>query len=87
MIEFENVSKVFKAKGNTVQALKNVNLKIETGDIYGIIGFSGAGKSTLVRTINALEKPSEGRVLIDGEDITEEEIRLVRIKFLSEMAN
>lgn len=69
MIEFENVSKVFKAKGNTVQALKNVNLKIETGDIYGIIGFSGAGKSTLVRTINALEKPSEGRVLIDGEDI------------------
>ena len=69
MIEFENVSKVFRTKGNTVQALKNVNLKIETGDIYGIIGFSGAGKSTLVRTINALEKPAEGRVLIDGEDI------------------
>lgn len=69
MIEFENVSKVFRTKGNTVQALKNVNLKIETGDIYGIIGFSGAGKSTLVRTINALEKPTEGRVLIDGEDI------------------
>lgn len=69
MIEFENVSKVFPVKENKVNALKNVNLKIEKGDIYGIIGFSGAGKSTLLRTINALEKPTEGRVLIDGEDI------------------
>ena len=69
MIEFENVSKVFNVNGNSLQALKNVNLKIESGDIYGIIGFSGAGKSTLIRTINALEKPTEGRVLIDGEDI------------------
>lgn len=69
MIEFENVSKVFNVNGTSLQALKNVNLKIESGDIYGIIGFSGAGKSTLIRTINALEKPTEGRVLIDGEDI------------------
>lgn len=69
MIEFENVSKVFQVKDNRVDALKNVNLKIEDGDIYGIIGFSGAGKSTLLRTINALEKPTAGRVLIDGEDI------------------
>lgn len=69
MIEFENVSKVFRVKENKVEALKNVNLKIEKGDIYGIIGFSGAGKSTLLRTINALEKPTEGRVLIDGEDL------------------
>lgn len=69
MIEFENVSKVFQGKENKVEALKNVNLKIEEGDIYGIIGFSGAGKSTLLRTINALEKPTTGRVLIDGEDI------------------
>lgn len=71
MIEFENVTKIFQAKENKVDALKNVNLKIETGDIYGIIGFSGAGKSTLLRTINALEKPTEGRVLIDGEDINQ----------------
>ena len=49
MIEFENVSKVFQVKENKVNALKDVNLKIETGDIYGIIGFSGAGKSTLLR--------------------------------------
>ena len=71
MIEFENVSKVFRGKENQVEALKNVNLKIETGDIYGIIGFSGAGKSTLLRMINALEKPTEGRVLIDDEDISQ----------------
>lgn len=71
MIEFENVSKVFQVKENKVNALKDVNLKIETGDIYGIIGFSGAGKSTLLRTINALEKPTTGRVLIDGEDINQ----------------
>ncbi|MCI5648778.1 MAG: methionine ABC transporter ATP-binding protein [Fusicatenibacter sp.] len=69
MIEFENVSKVFQIGTSKVQALKSVNLKIETGDIYGIIGFSGAGKSTLLRTINALERPTDGRVLIDGEDI------------------
>lgn len=69
MIEFENVSKVFRGKENDVEALKNVSLKIEEGDIYGIIGFSGAGKSTLIRMINALETPTEGRVLIDGEDI------------------
>lgn len=83
MIEFENVSKVFQGKGSDVEALKNVNLKIESGDIYGIIGFSGAGKSTLIRTINALEKPTEGRVLIDGEDInqlSESELRKKRKK-------
>lgn len=81
MIEFENVSKVFQTKDGQVNALKNVNLKIEKGDIYGIIGFSGAGKSTLLRTINALEKPSEGRVLIEGEDINNlspEELRKKR---------
>lgn len=71
MIEFENVSKTFLAKEAKVEALKNVNLKIEDGDIYGIIGFSGAGKSTLIRTINALEKPTTGRVLIDGEDVSQ----------------
>lgn len=83
MIEFENVSKVFQGKDSDVEALKNVNLKIESGDIYGIIGFSGAGKSTLIRTINALEKPTEGRVLIDGEDINrlpEAELRKKRKK-------
>ncbi|MCR4902526.1 MAG: ATP-binding cassette domain-containing protein [Butyrivibrio sp.] len=69
MIRFKNVSKVFLQKKNTVNALQNINLEIETGDIFGIIGFSGAGKSTLLRTINALEKPTSGKVIVDGDEI------------------
>ncbi len=69
MIEFRNVSKTFNNGGSAVEALKDINLTIQDGDIYGIIGFSGAGKSTLLRTINALETPSSGSVLVDGEDI------------------
>ena len=69
MIELRNVSKIFKTKESEVRALDDVNLTIEDGDIYGIIGFSGAGKSTLIRTINALEVPTSGQVLVDDEDI------------------
>ena len=69
MIEFRNVSKTFNNGGSAVEALKDINLTIQDGDIYGIIGFSGAGKSTLLRTINALETPSSGSVLVDGENI------------------
>lgn len=68
-IIFQNVSKTFRTPQKNVEALKDVNLTIETGDIFGIIGFSGAGKSTLLRMINALEKPGQGKVLVDGEDI------------------
>ena len=70
MIEIKNLSKTFKTAGGDVEALKNVNIKVNDGDIYGIIGMSGAGKSTLVRCMNMLEKPSEGSVIIDGEDIS-----------------
>ena len=80
MIEFEHVSKTFQTKGSQVNALKDVSLKIEEGDIYGIIGFSGAGKSTLLRMINALEKPTKGRVLIGGEDINQISADNLRIK-------
>lgn len=80
MIEFEHVSKTFQTKGSQVNALKDVNLKIEDGDIYGIIGFSGAGKSTLIRMINALEKPTEGSVLVGGEDINQISADNLRIK-------
>ena len=66
MIEFSNVTKVFKGKQQAITALDNVNLTIETGDIYGIIGLSGAGKSTLIRMINQLEKPTSGTVTVDG---------------------
>lgn len=69
MIELRNVSKIFKTKESEVKALDDVSLKIEDGDIYGIIGFSGAGKSTLIRTINALDVPTSGQVLVDDEDI------------------
>lgn len=81
MIEIKNLSKTFSVGGNTVHALKDVNLTINDGDIYGIIGMSGAGKSTFVRCINMLERPDEGQVLIDGVDIgdlSEKELRKVR---------
>lgn len=80
-IVIENLSKTFLAKDGTVEALKNVNLTIGSGDIYGIIGMSGAGKSTLVRCMNFLEVPSQGRVLINGKslgDYSEKELRKQR---------
>lgn len=69
MIEIQNVSKTFQRKDATVQALSNINLTIHKGDIFGVIGYSGAGKSTLIRLINRLETPTEGKVLIEGQDI------------------
>ncbi|MBO6215344.1 MAG: ATP-binding cassette domain-containing protein [Lachnospiraceae bacterium] len=80
-IELKNVSKTFDVKDDRVEALKNVSLSIEKGDIYGIIGMSGAGKSTLVRCINYLEVPSEGEVLIDGRSLgslSDGELRTLR---------
>ena len=69
MIEIKNLSKTFKTADSSLDALKNVSLTINDGDIYGIIGMSGAGKSTLVRCINMLERPTEGQILIDGIDM------------------
>ena len=69
MIEIKNLSKTFRTAEGEVEALKNVSLSIPDGDIFGIIGMSGAGKSTLVRTINMLERPTEGTVVIDGVDM------------------
>lgn len=80
-IVIENLYKSFDTKDGKVEALKNVNLSIESGDIYGIIGMSGAGKSTLVRCINFLEVPTKGRVLINGKslgDYTSRELRKQR---------
>ena len=70
MIEIRNVSKMYHTDHGDFLALDNINLKIEDGDIFGIIGISGAGKSTLIRCINLLEKPSDGQIIIDGQDIT-----------------
>lgn len=69
MIQLENLGKTYTNGAVKVEAIQNIDLTIEDGDIYGIIGLSGAGKSTLVRCINFLEKPTEGKVLFDGVDL------------------
>ena len=70
MIEFENIQKSYEVQGKRIPALEPINLRIERGEIFGIIGHSGAGKSTLVRLINLLEPPSGGRLLLDGDEVT-----------------
>ncbi len=81
MIELKNLSKQFETADGQVDALRHINLSIQDGDIYGIIGMSGAGKSTLVRCINMLEKPTEGSVYWNGKDLgamSEKELRAMR---------
>ena len=81
MIELRHLSKTFSTADGSVDALKDIDLTIGDGEIYGIIGMSGAGKSTLVRCINMLERPTEGSVLIDGRDLgtlTEAQLRQER---------
>ena len=81
MIEIKNLYKTFHTKAGEVDALKDINLTINDGDIYGIIGMSGAGKSTLVRCINMLERPTGGQVIIDGKNmglLTDKELREAR---------
>ena len=69
MIKLENVSKTFVSGSGEVEAVRNIDLEIEKGDIFGIIGLSGAGKSTLVRCLNLLEVPTEGKVYVNGIDL------------------
>lgn len=69
MIKFEDISKTYHVGGQDVHALQHVNLEVDKGDIFGVIGFSGAGKSTLLRMVNALETPTEGHVEIEGQCI------------------
>lgn len=71
IIRIEGLYKTFSAKDGEVHALENVDLQIERGDIFGIIGVSGAGKSTLVRCMNFLERPTKGHVFFDGRDLAE----------------
>ena len=70
MIELKNLCKTYSSASGNVEALRDINLTIQDGEIFGIIGLSGAGKSTLVRCINLLERPTSGSVIIDGQDIT-----------------
>ena len=81
MIQIKDVTKTFVGKDNQVEALKGINLSIQKGEIYGIIGMSGAGKSTLVRCLNFLERPTSGTVLIEGKDLVtlkDSELRSMR---------
>ncbi|MGI6450400.1 MAG: methionine ABC transporter ATP-binding protein [Desulfitobacteriia bacterium] len=70
MIHIQNLSKEFKTPQGTLTALKDINLHIPKGAVYGIIGLSGAGKSTLIRCLNMLERPTGGKVILDGQDMT-----------------
>ncbi|MDM5337019.1 methionine ABC transporter ATP-binding protein [Fictibacillus enclensis] len=81
MIRFEEVTKIYESGKNQVKALNNVSFEIDKGEIYGVVGYSGAGKSSLLRCVNLLEKPSSGRVLVDGEnmaDLSPKELRKKR---------
>lgn len=71
MIELKHLGKIYSSASGSVEALKEVNLTISDGEIFGIIGLSGAGKSTLVRCINLLERPTSGEVWVDGQNLME----------------
>ncbi|KGP91174.1 phosphate ABC transporter ATP-binding protein [Pontibacillus chungwhensis BH030062] len=71
MIELHNIEKVYKKNDQTIRAVDGVNVSIDKGAIYGVIGFSGAGKSTLLRCVNLIERPTSGEVKLDGEDLTQ----------------
>ncbi|ALB61818.1 Methionine ABC transporter ATP-binding protein [Cronobacter condimenti 1330] len=83
MIVLRNISKLFHQGKDTITAVDDVNLEVERGQIYGIIGYSGAGKSTLIRLLNGLEKPTSGSVTVAGKDISAargESLRQARLK-------
>ncbi|MEH7306986.1 methionine ABC transporter ATP-binding protein [Neobacillus drentensis] len=83
MIEIQNLSKVYTTKNGTVKGVDEVSLTVQSGEIYGIVGYSGAGKSSLLRCINLLERPTKGSITVDGIDLTSlkgENLRLARLK-------
>lgn len=82
MIRIEQLKKTYISHGREVTALEEINLNIPRGDIFGIIGMSGAGKSTLIRCMNLLERPTQGQIIIDGQDMTrlsDNELRQMRL--------
>ncbi|MDO4643154.1 MAG: ATP-binding cassette domain-containing protein, partial [Cardiobacteriaceae bacterium] len=70
MITLEHLKKSYQHNGRTVQALNDVSLHVDSGEIYGVVGQSGAGKSTLIRCVNLLERPDSGRVIVAGQELT-----------------
>lgn len=71
MITIKNLTKIYTGTSHEVLALNDVSLEVERGEIFGIIGLSGAGKSTLIRCINMLEKPTNGTIIVDGQNLTD----------------
>ena len=69
MIQLQHLSKNYFSANHSIRALSNITLAVKAGEIFGVIGKTGAGKSTLIRSVNLLERPSEGRVMIDGVDL------------------
>ncbi len=83
MIDLKNIDVVFSSDDRVVTAVKDVNIHVNRGEIYGIVGYSGAGKSTLVRTINLLQRPTQGEVIVNGQDmmsLSTSELRQARKK-------
>lgn len=81
MIEMKSVYKSYKRKDVITEALKGINLQVQAGDIFGVIGYSGAGKSTLVRLVNYLERPTDGQVIVDGQvlaDLSDRQLRVMK---------
>ncbi|WP_370389799.1 methionine ABC transporter ATP-binding protein [Snodgrassella alvi] len=78
MIIFENIKKTYIKNKQEVHALNDINLTVDTGDIYGLIGWSGAGKSSLIRLVNQLEKPTSGIVKVDGVDLNKLDVKAQR---------
>ncbi|MFD1473023.1 methionine ABC transporter ATP-binding protein [Companilactobacillus mishanensis] len=81
IIQLENIDVTFHSEGKTVEAVKDISLNINKGDIFGVIGYSGAGKSTLVRVINLLQKPTSGTVIVNNQNLTKlsaKELRVAR---------
>ena len=71
IIQLKNIDVTFHNEGKTIEAVKDVSINVNKGDIFGVIGYSGAGKSTLVRVINLLQKPTAGEVIVNGQNLTE----------------
>lgn len=83
MISLSNINVTFESGSQPVPAVRDVNLQVDAGDVYGIVGYSGAGKSTLVRVINLLQRPTSGSVEVNGQDLlslNSKELRAARKK-------
>ena len=79
IIEITGLTKVYGQGSWAVEALRGVDLKVEAGEIFGVIGLSGAGKSTLIRCLNRLESPTSGQVVVDGSDLTSLDSKALRL--------